>query len=235
MKRLLDEFWLLSGRTLTHPWDATAYLIKGDEPTLIDCGSSEGYPAMKRALQSFGYQPRDITKVIATHCHWDHLSGMALLREESDAKLYIHDADRWPVENGDYERTSAFIYDRPFPPVQVDGLLHDGDVLPISGLEFTVYHTPGHTPGSICLWTEINGTKLLIAGDTVWGGYHPRIASDLDAWSHSLDRLLRLDFDVLTFGHYPALIPDAKPKVERARQAFGTYFDPWFNLDGWFH
>lgn len=231
MIRLLDELWLLSGKTQTHPLDATAYLVKGEEPTLIDCGSSAGYPALKRSLQSFGYQPSDIVKVIGTHGHWDHLSGMAQLREESNAKLYLHEADREQVETGDFALTSAFLYDKPFPPVKVDGLLRDGDILQINDFRFTVYHTPGHTPGSICLWADVGDVKLLIAGDTMWGGYHPRIHSDLEAWGESLDRLLALNFDVMTFGHWDALIEDAKRKVELARRQFAVYFDPWFRLD----
>jgi glyoxylase-like metal-dependent hydrolase (beta-lactamase superfamily II) len=92
-----------------------------------------------------------------------------------------------------------------------------------------VYHTPGHSPGSVSLWTEINGLKLLIAGDTLWGGFHPKIGSNLDDWTRSLDRLLELDIDVVTIGHSsPALIFDAKTKVREARQQFGIFFDPWF-------
>jgi glyoxylase-like metal-dependent hydrolase (beta-lactamase superfamily II) len=232
MYRLLDELWLLSGKSLTHRWDASAYLIKGDEPTLIDCGSSAGYSALKRDLRAFGYEPRDIKTVIATHGHWDHLSGMAQLREESDAALYMHEADREQVETGDYDLTSAFIYGEPFPAVKVDGLLRDGDILEVNGFELTVLHTPGHTQGSICLWTEKDGVKVLIAGDTVWGGFHPRIHSDLDAWAHSLDRLLQLDIDFLTAGHCPPrLIAQARRKLQEARRAFGVYFDPWFYLE----
>src|SRR5689334_8103469 len=101
MIRLLGELWLASNERLTHRWDASSYLITGPEPTLIDCGSSEGYAALKRDLAAFGYRPADIKRVIATHGHWDHLSGMALLRQESDAQLFIHGADRAQVETGD--------------------------------------------------------------------------------------------------------------------------------------
>jgi glyoxylase-like metal-dependent hydrolase (beta-lactamase superfamily II) len=163
---------------------------------------------------------------------------MAQLRQESGAKLLIHEADRAPVETGDYERTAGYLYGESFPPIRVDGLLHDGDVLSINGLELRVYHTPGHTPGSVCLWTEAadeagHKTRVLIAGDTLWGGYSPRVGSDLDTWVRSLDRLLQLDFDVITFGHWCAPILDAKQKVAKAREQFCALFNPWFRLNEW--
>lgn len=229
MVRLLGQLYVVSGDKLTHPWDASAYLVMGDEPTLIDCGGTEGYPALKRSLKQLGLEPKDIKRVIGTHGHWDHVSAMACLREESDALLYLHDGDREAVETGDPERTAAFLYDKPFPPVQVDRLLNDGDVLPINGYDFHVYHTPGHSPGSVSLWVEINGMKLLISGDTWWGGYSPRVGSDVETWARSLDRLLELDFEVMTIGHCPpTLIYDARAKVQEARQQFAVYFNPWF-------
>jgi hydroxyacylglutathione hydrolase len=229
MVRIGSNLWIVSGDRLTHPWDACGYLVGGDEPALIDCGSSLGYPALKRGLQSLGLQPKDIRKVIATHCHWDHVSGMAQLREESDAKLFLHGAEREYVETGDPERTAAFIYDQPFSPVQVDSLLNDGDVLELGDYRFDVLHTPGHSPGSVALCATINDMRLLIAGDTLWGGFHPRIGSDLDAWQISLDRLLEREFDVLSFGHGPpALVFDATTRLREARLQLGVYFNPWF-------
>jgi len=79
--------------------------VNGAEPTLIDCGSSAGYPQLKLSLHAFGLEPRDIKTVIATHGHWDHLSGMARLREESDAVLVMHPGDQWAVETGDFDLT----------------------------------------------------------------------------------------------------------------------------------
>lgn len=229
MIRLIGDMWAISGKLLTHPWDANSFLIAGAEPTLIDCGSSEGYPALKRSLAEHGYLPRDIRRVIATHGHWDHVSGMALLREESDAELWLHAAERESVERGDGEMTSSFLYDRPFPPVAVDHELCDGDVLDVNGCRFEVIHTPGHSPGSISLLTGMPGLRVLITGDTVWGGFSPRIGSDIDAWQGSLDRLLAHEFDALAIGHSPPmLIFDAMHQVREARQQLGVFFNPWF-------
>lgn len=229
MVRLIGNLWVVSNKKLTHAWDANSFLIAGAEPALIDCGSSEGYPALRRDLNSFGYAPQDIRRVIATHGHWDHLSGMALLREESDAELWLHEAEREQVETGNYERTSSFLYNRPFPPVKVDHLLHDGDVLDVNGYRFAVVHTPGHSPGSVSFLVDMHGLRILIAGDTFWGGFSPLVGSNLDDWRASLDRLLLLDFDALAIGHsMPMLIFDAKYQAREARQQLGVYFNPWF-------
>ena len=229
MVKVLDRIWLVSGRTLSHPWDANAYLIGGVEPTLIDCGGIEGYAELKANLRAVGYEPRDVQRILATHAHWDHVSATALLQAESDARLYIHEADRAAVEAGDPDLTAAYLYDRPFPPARVDGVLSDGDVLAINGLTLRVLHTPGHTPGSVCFLAECPGLRLLIAGDTLWSHYHPRGGSDLDRWQHSLDRLLELEFDAVTTGHsLPILLLDAKRRVREARRQFGVYFYPWF-------
>ncbi len=229
MLRLIGQLYVVSNPKYTHPWDANSYLIAGDEPTLIDCGSSLGFEALKAGLDQIGYEPRDIRRVIATHGHWDHVSGMAQLRAESDAELWINAGDREAVETGDVDHTSAFLYGQAFPAVQVDRLLHDDEIVPIGPYRLHVFHTPGHSPGSVVFTIEINGLKLLIAGDTLWAGFHPKLGSDLDVWARSLDRVCELDFDVVTIGHCPpTLIFDAKIKVREARQQFGVFFNPWF-------
>jgi glyoxylase-like metal-dependent hydrolase (beta-lactamase superfamily II) len=228
---LLGDLWVICGAGLTHPWDGNGYLIRGDEPALIDCGSTLGYPALKAALASAGYAPGDITRVIGTHGHWDHVSGMALLREESDARFYLHSQDVHAVELGDLKRTAAFVYEQPFPPLMVDELLRDDETLRLGHLSCRVVHTPGHTPGSVCFLFRTEDLSFLIAGDTLFGGYHPDFGSDLDVWRASLDELLELEFDAMAIGHgTPGLIFDARHKIEDARTEFGVILNPWYVL-----
>ncbi|MDF2814822.1 MAG: zn-dependent hydrolase including glyoxylase [Paenibacillus sp.] len=228
--KLIGSLYVVSGDKLTHPWDASAYVITGDEPVLIDCGGSQGYEVLKRNLDMLGIAPKGLKAVYATHGHWDHLAGYAGLKADNpDIQLYIHEADAEQVEQGDPERTAAFLYGVDFPPAKVDGYLRDGERLNLGGYEALVLHTPGHSLGSVSFLLTIGDTRVLIAGDTLWGGFHPRVRSDLEAWSRSLDKLLEYDFDVMSFGHLPpTLVLDAKVKVQEARKQFGTYFNPWF-------
>jgi glyoxylase-like metal-dependent hydrolase (beta-lactamase superfamily II) len=227
--RLVGPLYIVGGDRLTHPFDANSYLVAGSEPVLIDCGSVAGYDALRANLARLGVSPHDIRRVVVTHGHFDHVSGMARLREESDAELFVHPGDRAAVESGDAERTSAFLYGREFPKLHVDEELRDGMRLRAGDRELRVVHTPGHTPGSCSFQLDLDGFSVVLSGDTVWGGFHERIGSDAKAWRRSLDRLIELDPDALAIGHsLPMLIPDAGAKLRDAREQFGVYFNPWF-------
>jgi glyoxylase-like metal-dependent hydrolase (beta-lactamase superfamily II) len=103
--------------------------------------------------------------------------------------------------------------------------MRDGDVLPVlGGLE--VIHTPGHTPGSVCLFARRSG--LLFVGDVLqrrFGRVSPasRLYSDDPAAAQSsLQRLAELDVKTLVFSHYPPLVDEpAATLVKLARQAAG--------------
>ena len=227
--RLAGPLYAVGGDRLTHPFDANAYFIAGSEPVLVDCGSLDGYAALRANLARVGVAPRDIRRVLVTHGHFDHMSGMARLREESDAELWLHAADRGAVESGDPERTSAFLYARDFPRLRVDHELRDGMRVRAGDRELRVVHTPGHTPGSTSFQLDLDGCSVILSGDTVCGGFHERIGSDAKAWRRSLDRLIELEPDALAIGHSaPLLIQDATTKLRDAREQFGVYFNPWF-------
>ena len=71
--RLLNGIWQVGGPSLTHLFDATAYLLEGDgEYLLIDCGTPEGYEQIKENIRKTGVNPGRVTKIYATHGHYDH-------------------------------------------------------------------------------------------------------------------------------------------------------------------
>ncbi len=96
---------------------------------------------------------RRVTQIVCTHGHWDHVNRALELQDAVDAPVALHPADR-PL----WDELHA-------PPPDLD--LAADDLLLIGGLELKVLHTPGHTPGSVCLHDQ-SGT--LFSGDTLFEG-----------------------------------------------------------------
>jgi glyoxylase-like metal-dependent hydrolase (beta-lactamase superfamily II) len=142
---LCGDLYQVAGGDLTHPYDAGAYLLRGSECVLFDCGSVDGHSAMLANLRRLGVEPGDLAAVYATHGHYDHVSGLARLRALADVPLWLHAAEHGAVRSGDGLLTSAaLLYDRAFPPLAVEHALRDGQTLPG---DVRVIHTPGHSPG----------------------------------------------------------------------------------------
>ena len=101
--------------------------------------------------------------VILTHAHFDHIMGLNYVMENTDAKLLVHPLDASMLKDPSLSLLSRFSsknIDFPSP----DGFVNEGDGIRIGNSEITVIHTPGHTPGSICL---LAGDDL-ISGDTLF-------------------------------------------------------------------
>jgi len=207
----------VAGPGITHEWDAGAYLITaGHRPALVDCGSGLG--DLDAALATVGVLPRDLAVVVATHGHFDHVGDGARLHARGIPVL-VHPGDANAVAAGDAVRTgAAALYGTTFPAF-TPAACEDGDRIDLgAGVVLDVVHTPGHTPGSICLVVHLFGQRLLLAGDTLWGAFSPAIGSDELAWRDSLDRLAGLELDALTFGHAPAgLLDQPHARIDEAR------------------
>ena len=103
------------------------------------------------ALQAAG---ASLTHILLTHGHYDHVGAVADLRKATGCQVYMDPADA---------QGSAML---PLTRDQVDAPWPVGDTLAIDELTFRIYHTPGHTPGSVCLGCG----ELLFSGDTLFAG-----------------------------------------------------------------
>lgn len=143
------------------PVETNAYLV-GDETTgealLIDAPRECTAAVIERAA-ALGLT---IRQIVDTHGHWDHIADNAALVAATGASLAVHTADADRLAQPQSTMRLPFV----IPPSQPDRLLQGGDTVTLGPHTFEVLHTPGHTPGSICLYAEEAG--VLFSGDTLF-------------------------------------------------------------------
>ncbi len=214
---------------------ARVYFIVRPVPLLIDAGSAGRGEAILRDLASLGMRPLDIKKIIVTHHHEGHAGGLWELQKRTGAKIYAHVSDvnyirgrkprRAPRRGLSKVYHSAVSLIRPVDlrPVELDGKLRDGDE--IAGLR--VIHTPGHTPGHICL---LRG-DVLFSGDLLQvtaGAFRemPQASTaDVPTSRASIRKIARLDFRAILSGHRPPYVFEADRKVRELAQKLGEGAD----------
>jgi glyoxylase-like metal-dependent hydrolase (beta-lactamase superfamily II) len=140
--------------------------------------------------------------VVATHSHWDHVAEAGALADATGAAIVAHRLDAPDLAQ---PRPSALFPEIRVPSAPVAREVDDGDLLTLGPLEVHVWHTPGHTPGSICLYLPRQG--LLFSGDTLFAGSYGRYdlpGGDPGRLMASLRRLAALPAPTMVLpGHGP--------------------------------
>jgi glyoxylase-like metal-dependent hydrolase (beta-lactamase superfamily II) len=187
---------------------SNVYVLAGDYLTIIDPGND--YTVFAE-LETMGFNPLDIKKIVVTHGHRDHCMGVfELLRfppiyESKEIEIVNHEAG--PQE---FKR---ILEEQGFSLTQVKG----GETIELSGFEWEVIHTPGHTIDSICFYH--GPTKTAITGDTVLPhsiGDADKIAGgQLDHYLYGLKQLLNKDIENILPGHGVPVAATGRRSVEQ--------------------
>ena len=200
-KSLCDRVYVIGGPGISHPADCCVYLVDaGKELVMIDCGAGLGLDAILKNVKSLNLSS-EVCHVVATHCHIDHIGGVSSLKEICGCKVVAHVQDAEGIELGDPKLTAADLYGIDYWPVKIDMVLHEELETHIFGdLDLHFLHAPGHTPGSIVVYLDVDGERILF-GQDVHGPFSDNWASDIDMWRKSMQKLLDLNADILCEGH----------------------------------
>lgn len=137
---------------------------------------------------------RDVVAVVLTHGHFDHLGAATALVRATGAPLVVHEADAAAVT--DAVRNGGAMFGLPAVGPAPDRVVRDGETITVGALALQVIHTPGHTPGSICLLASAPEPPQLFSGDTLFArgvGRTDLAGGDARALQRSIARLAGLD------------------------------------------
>jgi glyoxylase-like metal-dependent hydrolase (beta-lactamase superfamily II) len=187
-----------------NPYEENTYFVAeddGKDGVLIDPGI--GSMAYLEELLERGLSPE---RIINTHGHVDHIAGNAAISERLSIPVWCHRREAQLLTDPALN-FSAFTPPETKSPAP-ERLLDDGEMISFAGNEWQVMHTPGHSPGGICLYCA--GEKVLFTGDTLFAKSVGRTDLPGGDWSTLMnsirEKLLPLPDDVIFYsGHGPEI------------------------------
>ncbi len=202
---------------------------------LVDTGIKGAGRKLSTRLQEIGSKPSDIKLIVLTHSHYDHIQGLEEIKKLTGAPIAIHKDEltmfgRESLKNNE----SSFIFrmiikvfggitpDAEQEIIEPDILITEDIDLGEYGVDAKIIHTPGHSPGSVCILT---GDKQCICGDTLFdtfpGTHYPIIVYNRIKLANTYRKLDLLDPDIYYPGHGK---PITRERYKSKIMGRGKYF-----------
>ena len=193
-------------QTYSQFYEGNTFLIEAEKNAIVDLGSLE--TAKRIAFD-------EICCIILTHVHYDHTAALGHLELGDETAVMMHEADAKAIGSN---TSAAHFFGASAPRFHVDTLLKDGTEIELGDITLQVIHTPGHTPGSICLH-EVQ-SKSLFSGDTIFPqGSIGR--TDLPGGSpqdivRSISKIAQLDITTLYPGHGAVTADNVNEQIKQS-------------------
>jgi glyoxylase-like metal-dependent hydrolase (beta-lactamase superfamily II) len=171
-----------------------SYVVKGEKICLIDCGISGSEKIIYEYMENIGINPDEISILILTHSHPDHIGSALSIKARTGCKVAAHRAEKPWIENIGlqfHERPVPNFYELVEGSVQIDTILEDGNTIELGdNTHIKVIHTPGHSKGSITLYLSLDG--VLITGDSIPLQGDLPIYEDVNDSIESIEKLMMI-------------------------------------------
>ena len=198
-------------RLILGEFQTNSYVVRKDE-SAVDCLVIDAGLDASDLIEFLGQHQLNPVAVVLTHGHADHIVGLVALRRQFPRiKVYVHRLDA-PLLS-DPRANLSVLAGVAFTTEPPDVLLEDGDVVEEAGLRLKVLHTPGHTPGGICLYAESDA--VVFVGDTLFADSVGRT----DFPGGDMDQLLQsIQTKLLTLPEKTAAYPGHGMRTTIARE-----------------
>lgn len=214
MKKIIEGIYQVEGV------NCNVYLVEdGDTLILIDTGLPRSVKKIIKAIEELGRKPNDVSTIVITHFHIDHVGSLKKMKVLTGAKVAVHKADADYVSGKQSPpkpknlMLKALTSVLKATPVDTEVVLEEGDKVG----RLVVIHTPGHSEGSISL---LDGErKVMFVGDAVrfmdgeLEGAPPRFTLDAAKAKESIGKIATFEFDIMLSGHGQPLMEKASQKI----------------------
>jgi hydroxyacylglutathione hydrolase len=200
-------------------YDSNIYIIKGEIPTIIDCGTGMRHTIVLKDIKKI-IDPSNLKQIIITHEHFDHWGGIIRLHKffNKNVKIITHEHSAIRIERGKSEFNQILIGQ--MPRLQIDKKIKNEEKIKIGNSIFEVIHTPGHSPGGICLYDK--KSKSLISGDSIFAngffGRYDLPEGNKNQLKTSIEKLSKLDIENIFPGHNTIVKGDGNKHMKMVLQ-----------------
>jgi len=183
--------------------DSNTYILEDEEDKnvcVIDPGYTSGH--LKRIISVLDNEIEKFPDfIINTHCHYDHIGNVPYFADKG-IKIFMHEIDGKAVLEKNDEKILACFFEMKPPKIRNICFVDNNKFLHLGKTTLKIFHTPGHTSGSICVYEE--KTRALFSGDLVFSegtGRTDLPSGNFEELKRSMDKISNLNFNTLYPGH----------------------------------
>ncbi|UCF92107.1 MAG: MBL fold metallo-hydrolase [Desulfobacterales bacterium] len=204
------------------------FIYRSKAPILIDTAYVCDFEVTARLIRSLGVRLSDISLIINTHCHCDHIGGNKSIQDQSGCEIALHTIGKYFIDTRDDWSTWWKYYHQQAEFFKATRPLEDGDVVAVGPHEFEVLHTPGHASDGIVLYNR--RAKILLSSDTLWENDMAVLTVRVEGSAavhhmlQSLERIEALDVHTVFPGHGKPFA-DIKRALSKAKKRTQRYLE----------
>ena len=142
------------------------FVYRSDAPVLIDTAYIADFDETEKSIARLGVNLADVSLIISTHTHCDHIGGNHAIQQKSGCDIALHKIGKYFIDTRDDWATWWRYYNQEAEFFDCTRSLEDGEMISVGPHEFEVIYTPGHAADGIVLYNRRD--KILISSDTLW-------------------------------------------------------------------